>query len=167
MANDLELPNKKKKFKKIIIIAGLALVILSALGGGAWYYFYVYNPSVVDEEPLDQFDKIVEIMPAGYVILPKPFVFNLSGDRRGRVAQVRAQLMVRGSDNESLARRNLPLIQDALISVFSKSNYKALIQANGRIKLRQDATVEVQKVLEQAENSKVIERVLFTDFVIQ
>ena len=45
-----------------------------------------------------------KVDPVSYVNIAQPFVFNVTGDKRSRVVQIQVQLMVRGSDNEDLAR---------------------------------------------------------------
>lgn len=162
----LDIPDGKKSKKKLIIIALIVLLLLG--GGGAGAYFFLF--SAPEEETLlteEEITPVVNREPASYVILPRPFVFNLTGDAKRRMAQVRVQLMVRGVDNEALAKQNLPLIQNELLTVFGSADYNTLITANGRIKLRDQATKAVQDALKEIEQKEVVERVLFTDFVIQ
>lgn len=162
---ELDIPDGKKSKKKFIIIA---LILLLLGGGGAGAYLFLF--SAPEEEALiteDAQAPVINQKPASYVILPKPFVFNLTGDKKRRVAQVRVQLMVRGVENEDIARKNAPLIQNELLIVFSSADYNSLITADGRIKLRAQATQAVKSALNGLEKKEVIERVLFTDFVIQ
>lgn len=162
---ELDIPDGKKSKKKLILIIVLVLLLI---GGGVGAYLYLFSAPA--EEVLATEEAVVpEIAqdPASYVIIPKPFVFNLTGDKKRRVAQVRVQLMVRGIENEDIARKNAPLIQNELLTIFASADYNALITADGRIKLREQATQAVKSALNELENKEVIERVLFTDFVIQ
>jgi flagellar FliL protein len=83
------------------------------------------------------------------------------------MVQIKAQLMVRGRANEELARYHSPLIESSLINTFASSTVEQLRTPNGRVELRDKASDDVKASLSQAVGQPVIERVLFTDFVIQ
>jgi flagellar FliL protein len=40
--------------------------------------------------------------------MPRPFVFNVAGGQRDRLVQIKIQLMVRGTADETLAKQNIP-----------------------------------------------------------
>ncbi|MGR5542251.1 flagellar basal body-associated FliL family protein, partial [Vibrio campbellii] len=69
--------------------------------------------------------------------------------------------------NEELARYHSPLIESSLINTFASSTAEQLRTPNGRVELRDKASDDVKASLSQAVGQPVIERVLFTDFVIQ
>ena len=75
--------------------------------------------------------------------------------------------MVRGSDNEEAAKTHIPLIEGTLLQVFSSSNADDLVTEAGKIELRENALESVQSALKDIAGSEVVERVLFTDFVMQ
>ena len=102
-----------------------------------------------------------------YVAMPRPFVFNVPGLGRDRLVQIKVQLLVRGSDNEELAKTHIPLIEGTLLQAFSTSNADDLVTEAGKIELREQAVTEVQKALKDITGSDVVERVLFTGFVMQ
>ncbi len=64
--------------------------------------------------------------PAYYVILPQPFIFNVTGDKRDRLVQVKVQLMVRGDSNESTASQHIPLIESTLLQSFGAATVEQL-----------------------------------------
>ncbi|MEF1339983.1 flagellar basal body-associated protein FliL, partial [Vibrio rotiferianus] len=105
--------------------------------------------------------------PIAYVNIAQPFVFNVTGDSRDRLVQIKAQLMVRGSENENLARYHSPLIESSLLSTFASATVEQLRSPDGRIELRNRATDDIKAALNAAVGKPVIEKVLFTDFVIQ
>ncbi|UXI00577.1 flagellar basal body-associated protein FliL [Photobacterium sp. TY1-4] len=153
--------------KKLIII--IALVVL-LLGGGAGAWFFLMG----DEEPeaetaaaLPQVQQPAQVGPAYYVILPQPFIFNVTGDKRDRLVQVKVQLMVRGDDNESQANQHIPLIESTLLQTFGAATVEQLRTPTGRADLRQQALASVQDAMVKVSGQKVVERVLFTGFVMQ
>ncbi|WP_117233440.1 flagellar basal body-associated protein FliL [Vibrio maerlii] len=158
---------KKGKGKLIIII--VALVVLLA-GGGAAAFFLLgsSDDSVAAKESNETAtQQVVKEVPASYVNIPQPFLFNVTGDKRDRLIQIKAQLMVRGSKNEGLARYHSPLIESTLLGTFASATVEQLRTPTGRIELRQKATSDIQATLTEVVGQPVIERVLFTDFVIQ
>jgi flagellar FliL protein len=176
---ELELDSKGKSKKMIIIIA--AVVILAAVGGGV--YFFMGGEDPVSQEQLEaeldgnSGDDSAEgeakkaVAPstgsALYVPMPRPFRFNVPGASRDRFVEIRVQLLVRGSDNEEAAKKHVPLIESTLLAVFSQSNADDLSTSAGKISLKQKSLVEVHKIMKDVEGSNVVEKVLFTGFVMQ
>lgn len=156
----------KGKSKLLIII--IAAVVLLGGGGGAAFFLMGSDDTPaeggaeaqeqVQQEPTD---------PIRYVSIPQPFVFNVTGDKRDRLIQIKVQLMVRGSDNEELARYHTPLVESSLLSTFASATVDQLRSPTGRIDLRDKATDDIRAALNRAVGNPVIERVLFTDFVMQ
>jgi flagellar FliL protein len=176
---ELELDSKGKSKKMIIIIA--AVVILAAVGGGV--YFFMGGDDPVSQEQLEaELDgnsgddsaegEATEVVApstgsALYVPMPRPFRFNVPGASRDRFVEIRVQLLVRGSDNEEAAKKHVPLIESTLLAVFSQSNADDLSTSAGKISLKQKSLVEVHKIMKDVEGSNVVEKVLFTGFVMQ
>ncbi|CAG8998381.1 MAG: hypothetical protein CENE_00327 [Candidatus Celerinatantimonas neptuna] len=153
--------------KKLIIIIVLALVVL--LGGGAAAYFLLFSSSPEPATATEQVqtEEAPSKEPAFYVGMPRPFVFNVTGDTRDRLVQIKVQLMVRGSDNESLAKKNIPLIEGTLLSTFSAATVTQLSTPEGKEHLRTQALDNTRKALKELTGKSVIEKVLFTGFVMQ
>jgi flagellar FliL protein len=175
---ELELDKPGKSKKMIIIIA--AVVILAAGGGGAFFFM---GGDDVSQEQLDaELDsegasdgaegEATEEVAAStgsalYVPMPRPFRFNVPGAARDRFVEIRVQLLVRGSDNEEAAKKHVPLIESTLLAVFSQSNADDLGTSAGKTSLKQKSLAEVHKVMKDVEGSNVVEKVLFTGFVMQ
>ena len=169
---EIEEPGKSKK--KLIIIRVAVLLII---GGAAGYFFMSGSDASVetlDEEtaisadtPSAEPSDSAEIGSALYVAMPRPFVFNVPGSSRDRIVQIKVQLLVRGEVNEETAKKHIPLIEGTLLSVFSTTTADELSTSSGKETLRFSALEKVQKALMDVEGSKVIERVLFTGFVMQ
>jgi flagellar FliL protein len=172
---NLEIEESGKSKKKLIII--IAAVLLIA-GGGAGYFFM--SGSSEPAETLDDESALADgsleadgdgegakIGSALYVAMPRPFVFNVPGASRDRIVQIKVQLLVRGAGNEETAKKHIPLIEGTLLSVFSTTTADELSTTVGKETLRFSALEKVQSALNDVEGSKVIERVLFTGFVMQ
>ncbi len=168
---ELQIEEGGGKSKKMIIIIVAAVVIL---GGGA-AYFLLFSGS---NEPVpvtanaaqggnEQAAPRANLGTALYVAMPRPFVFNVPGSGRDRLVQIKVQLMVRGSDNEEIAKTHIPLIEGTLLQVFSNSSADDLVTEAGKITLREEALNEVQRVMNEISGANVVEQVLFTGFVMQ
>jgi len=177
--NELELDNAGGKKKKMIMI--IAVVAILAIGGGAAFFFMGSSDDVASTEVTDgseggtegevseggQESASVGVGTAIYVSMPRAFRFNVPGASRDRFVEIRVQLLVRGGENEESARKHIPLVESTLLSVFSLANADDLATSAGKMSLKEDALAEVQKTLTDIEGSKVIEKVLFTGFVMQ
>jgi flagellar FliL protein len=179
---DLQIAEGGGKKKKIIIIA--AAVVL--LGGGAGGYFMMSGsdapppaetaegeaaPAEAGAEPAAA-DAAAEAATASmgtalYVSMPRPFVFNVPGASRDRMVQIKVQLLVRGQNNEEMAKQHIPLIESTMLRTFSKANADDLVTAAGKDTLKAVALKDVQDALVGVAGSMVVEEVLFTGFVMQ
>ncbi|EKF9486543.1 flagellar basal body-associated protein FliL [Vibrio cholerae] len=163
-----DLGTEAPKGKKKLLIIIIAAVVLLAGGGGAAFFMM---GSGGDEAAADAEQKTEQVAaptdPVSYVNIAQPFVFNVTGDAKDRLVQIKVQLMVRGSQNESLARYHSPLVESSLLATFASATVEQLRTSNGRIELRDKATEDIKAALNQAVGKPVIEKVLFTDFVMQ
>lgn len=177
MADDAEENENAGGSKKLLIII-IAVVVL--LVGGIGAYFLLSGPSepmsddMTMEENSSQVDDIpdnetitVEGGDAFYVGMPRPFVFNVTGYDRDRLVQIKVQLLVRGSEQDTIARKHVPLIEDTLLTVFSASNAEKLATYLGKQELRRESLEAVQQALEPIVGKPVVEKVLFIGFVMQ
>ncbi|MEC6832357.1 flagellar basal body-associated protein FliL [Photobacterium toruni] len=153
--------------KKTRIMSLVILLVMVVIGGGIWFFTVPSAESktanVSSEEALQTALK----MSAYYIVLPEPFIFNVSGQERDRVVQIKVQLMVRGEHNEALAKKHVPLVESVLLQTFSATTVEQLRQPQGREQLRQLALTAVQATMNKMTNMPVVERVLFTGFVMQ
>jgi len=172
---ELQIEDTEKKSKLPLII--ILVVVLIAGGGAAWFFLFSGSdePAAVEQtaaggaetQAAAQGSESAEVGTALYVAMPRPFVFNVPGTGRDRLVQIKAQLMVRGGDNEETAKMHIPLIEGTLLQVFSGSNADELVTEAGKVTLREQAATEVQKVMQEMTGDPVVERVLFTGFVMQ
>lgn len=167
----IEEGGKKGKMMMLIIIAVVVVV-----GGGAAYFFLFSDDKAPAAEQLAAADgsaaqqapvSNAQVGTALYVAMPRPFVFNVPGSGRDRLVQIKVQLLVRGSDNEEIAKSHIPLIEGTLLQIFSTANADDLVTEAGKIELRDRAVQEVQRAMNEITGKDVVERVLFTGFVMQ
>lgn len=174
---DLQIEEGGGKSKKMLFII-IAVVVLAAGGGGAFFMMSGDEPPPQEETLADtgaapgegaapDNTASAEMGTALYVGMPRPFVFNVPGASRDRLVQIKVQLLVRGDANEEAAKKHIPLIEGALLGVFATSNADELSTSAGKESLRTKALKEVQDKLIDIEGNKVVERVLFTGFVMQ
>lgn len=168
---NLEIEDGGKSKKKLIIIIAIAVIVIAGAVG-----FFLMSGSDEPAETLADETVVTEeaepsnnakIGSALYVAMPRPFVFNVPGASRDRVVQIKVQLLVRGDVNEEIAKKHIPLIEGTILSVFSTTTADELGTSEGKESLRVTALEKVQAALSDVEGSKVIERVLFTGFVMQ
>jgi len=178
---ELEIADGGNKKKKMIIIAAAAVVLLG--GGGAAFMMMGGDPPPAAEAsaegapaadgaaPAAESEASAEGSPemgsALYVGMPRPFVFNVSGASRDRLVQIKAQLLVRGSQNEETAKQHIPLIESTMLRTFSKANADELVTAAGKETIKAAALKDVQEALKGVAGSPVVEEILFTGFVMQ
>ncbi|ABV86694.1 flagellar basal body-associated protein FliL [Shewanella pealeana] len=167
-ALELEDSVKPKSKNKLIIFGVSGGVLLIAIVLTAWM--------LLGSEPVSESgsaaegavtEQAVRTGEAYYAAMPRPFLFNLSDNGRTRLVEIKVQLMVRGNDDDTLIRKHIPLIEDALLTTFSGSDVQKLTSPAGKDELRQLALRNVQNTLQPVTGRTVVEKVLFTGFVMQ
>lgn len=122
-----DLGTEAPKGKKKLLIIIIAAVVLLAGGGGAAFFMM---GSGGDEAAADAEQKTEQVAaptdPVSYVNIAQPFVFNVTGDAKDRLVQIKVQLMVRGSENENLARYHSPLVESSLLATFASATVEQL-----------------------------------------
>lgn len=175
---ELEMEEGGGKSKKLVMIIAGALLLVAAGGGAA--YFMMGDDSADQQQatldddsaqpaaPAEQAgEPAVGVGTALYVAMPRPFVFNVPGSTRDRLVQIKVQLLVRGDASEEEAKRHIPLIEGALLRTFSSTNADDLSTTAGKEALKVKALQDVQATMVDITGKKIIERVLFTGFVMQ
>lgn len=155
------------KNKKIAVISLISIVVVAMIAGGAWFYSSASIASQTTAASSSELTPAPLKMSAYYIVLPEPFIFNVSGKERDRVVQIKVQLMVRGEQNEALAKQHIPLVESVLLQTFAVTTVEQLRQPQGREQLRQQALTTVQATMDKMTSMPVVERVLFTGFVMQ
>ena len=169
---ELQMEEGSKKSKLIIIIAAVVMLIA---GGGAAYYLLMGDddPMLVTEGELSVQEEEGDASASSkkgtalYVVMPRPFVFNVLGANRDRLVEIKVQLMMRGPENKEQAIMHIPLIEGTLLKTFSTANADDLVTEVGKIAIRNSALKEVQITMLDISGNQTVEKVLFTGFVMQ
>jgi len=102
-----------------------------------------------------------------YLPVEPALVVNFHDDDSIRYLQVGVTLMSHEVRAINVAKDADPVIRDALIALFSNSDYTAASSPGGRAKLQQQALAAVRKVVQARMGRPGIEAVYFTSFVMQ
>lgn len=103
-----------------------------------------------------------------YMELKPAFITNYGG--AGAVHFLKAEITLRMSkeiDANELVMHHMPQLRHELIMLFSKQPEENLQTMQGKEQLRLEALAAVQKVINAEEGKKLVEDLLFTNFVIQ
>lgn len=105
--------------------------------------------------------------PARYFALEPPLVVNLSEDGAVRYLQVNVEVMARDEKIIESVQQNVPLIRNDLVQLLSDRPPAELMSREGREKMRAEAQLAVNSILEREAGGARIESLLFTGFVVQ
>lgn len=175
MAEEEQLELKPHGGKTKLLIIAVVLLLLIGGGVGGWLMWSGGDDNkekakgeASGEVPGEQTQAEAQAAKmAMYVVLPRPFVFNVAAKPKYRLVQIKVALMVRGAANEALAKLHTPLVEGAMFRVFAASTTQQLETVEGRNKLRRDALAAVRQALHEVTQQDVVEQVLFTGFVMQ
>jgi flagellar FliL protein len=160
--------------KKLIIFIVLAIVLIGVSVGGTLMAikFLSPEPEVVQELDKDgnPIEEVVEEEikgPAIYFPLRPALIVNY--DVRGRQRFLKAEISIMTRDEEVItaAEIHMPMIRNNLILLFSGQTYDELQTDEGRELLKQDSLTELQNIMEQEIGKPGVEKLLFTNFVMQ
>jgi flagellar FliL protein len=106
---------------------------------------------------------------ATYFNIDEPFTINFlhQSDQKVRYMQIRVALMSFDQDVITNAEENLPMIQDALRTLFSEQTLEAVNSVDGRKQLQASALESLQTLLKEETGNGDLEGVYFTSFVLQ
>lgn len=163
-------PAPKSGKGKLIVFSVLGVLLLAGGGGGA-FVFLKKAPAEDEAAPTEQAEAEAP-KPAQYFSLAPSFVVNFTTDADGkrtgpRYLKVDVDGVTRDAEMLAAVQTHTPMIRNALIMLFSRQRYEDLIAPEGKEKLRADALLEVQKVMEKETGKPVVEEVFFTNFIMQ
>ncbi len=154
-----------EKKRSLILFIIIGLVLISGIGAGAWFFFMSGDDVQSDEMVMVETDAALN--EPLYINVSQPFIFNVTGDNRNRLVQIKVQLMVRGDDNDATAKLHTPLIESSILSSFGAATLEQLRSPTGRLEIRAQALSDLQAAFQKIVGRPVVEKVLFTDFVMQ
>lgn len=165
--------------KKLFIIIGVLLVVLLLLGGGVWFWLSaddedeskkvamvksqetLSDPEIVPKgfDDDDEYDE--NEVPLGAIFPMETFVVNLAGGTQ----YLRIEIQIEFTEREVPRRfygRLVP-VRDLLIKLLTSRAAKELSSPDGKEELKEAIKVAVNQVLRK----ELVERVYFTQFIIQ
>jgi flagellar FliL protein len=158
----------EKSSKLILIVLGALLVVGLAAGGGL-FFLAADEEGVVSEEAAPKQIKREEAIYVKLRTVDGPsFISNFhETSSRQRMLQVFAEAMTRDEESAKALEKHMPKVVNDLSILFSNQSFKDLQTAEGKERLRQEATQIVQGVLSQETGKPGIDEVFFTNFVMQ
>lgn len=104
---------------------------------------------------------------AQYYTIKPPFIITFQYKGRMHFLQISVDVMAHSEKLLTAVDKNLPLIKNNLISLFSEEDFEKLQMPAEREALRIRSLSVVQKVLDEQGGDGTIDQVLFTSFVMQ
>ncbi|MGS0673874.1 flagellar basal body-associated protein FliL [Shewanella sp. 125m-1] len=164
---ELEDSAEPRSKKKLILFGAIAMVLMTIIAITAWMLLRSDDVAEVAGTGDPAVESASRSGEAFYAAMPRPFLFNLPDNGRTRLVEIKVQLMVRGNDDDTLIKKHIPLIEDALLTTFSGADIQKLSSPAGKDELRLLALRNVQNTLQPVTGRTVVEKVLFTGFVMQ
>lgn len=168
-ADDNAEEKKPKKNKPILLIAIVGiLVLMNGIGAALFFMNKGEGDDDVEQEesPVEESKKTKAI----YFSLDPAYVVNFKDENnKQHLLQVKIMVMHRDPRIDELLKVHAPLIRNNLLVLLSSQNFSKLQTQEGKSELAEAALDEVQSILqdEEGDDTIAIERVLFTDFVMQ
>lgn len=175
---DLELGEAAKggSKKKLIII--IAAVVLLAVAGGAAFFLLKKTPEPAEgdaaataesaEHPAEEEEVPEEGAPSlRYVALTNPIIANLASTGKSRTIKIQVVYAVKTLSAEEAVKKHLPLLGSEFLLLLSSVPADQLLTAEGQQAFRDQALENARATLEREEKKPLVERILFTQFVMQ
>ena len=154
------------KIKLIILIAVILLLAVGLSVGVTWFVLNKHADKSDSKAETSEISAPVK-QPAIYEELTPAFVVNFKHKGRARYMQVSVALMARDQAALDALKVHMPVLRNRLVMLFSSQDFEALITPIGKEMLLQQATASVQELAEKETGKPVIERLLFTNLVLQ
>lgn len=110
-----------------------------------------------------------ESAPNIYYDFPEPFTINFltQSNQKMRYLQIKVALKSKDADLIKGAESILPMMQDALRTLFSNQTYDAISSIDGRNQLQTQALDILKSLLAEEIGNDALENVYFTSFIMQ
>jgi len=104
-----------------------------------------------------------------YFAIEEPFTINFlnQSNQKSRYLQIKVTLMAHDQESITNAELNLPMLQDALRTLFSGQTSEAVSSVAGRKALQTASLDTVKAILKQETGKNNLDAVYFTGFVLQ
>jgi len=160
----------------LFIIIGVVLIAISI--GGTLLAVKMLTPEPEPEAALDQEEgsessegekesEETEMKSAIYYPLKPPIIVNFNARGRQRFMQAEITLMTRDDDVIEAVEIHMPMIRNGLVLLLGGQQYEEIQTESGRELMRQLALKEIQAIMEKEIGKPGIEKLLFTNLVMQ
>lgn len=175
---DLELGEAGKGGgKKKLVLIIVAVLVLVLVGGGAAFFLMKKDPAAEGEADAGHAEAATEEepeepLPEGspslfYVSLNEALVTNLPSADKPRTIKLQVAFAVKTPSAEAAVKKHLPLLGSELLSLLSSNTADQLMTVEGQQAFRDQALQNVRAIMEREEKKPMVERILFTQFVMQ
>ncbi|MHA6494537.1 flagellar basal body-associated protein FliL [Pseudomonas borbori] len=155
------------KLKLIILIVVVLLVAVGLSVGGTWFFLNKGSAEKAAQEQEAAANAAPVKQAAIYEELAPAFVVNFNHKGRARYMQVSVALMARDQAALDALKVHMPVLRNRLVMLFSSQDFESLITPVGKEMLLQQATASVQELAQKETGNLAVERVLFTNLVLQ
>ena len=106
---------------------------------------------------------------AVYYAIPEPFTINFlsQSNQKTRYLQIKVTLMAHDQTTIDNAELNLPMLQDALRTLFSEQTYETVNSVEGRKSLQASSLQTVKTLLKDETGQDNLDALYFTSFILQ
>lgn len=104
-----------------------------------------------------------------YYAIEEPFTINFlnQSDQKARYLQIKVTLMAHNQEIMDSAELNLPMLQDALRTLFSAQTSETVNSVEGRKRLQMASLETVKAILKEETGKDNLDAIYFTSFVLQ
>jgi flagellar FliL protein len=104
-----------------------------------------------------------------YYAFDEPFTINFLNQSNKKARYLQIKVTLKGIDQPSIdaAEQNLPMLQDALLDLFSDQSHEQVNSIEGRKALQQNTLETVRSLLKEETGNDAIDAVYFTSFILQ
>jgi flagellar protein FliL len=156
--------DKKGKGKLIIIIAAVLLGI--GVGAGSVFFLVGGSDSDSDEAVLEE-ELVPQHQQAIYHRFNEPMIVTVMSGGKQRYLQINVTVKTKDKAVVRLIETHAPVVKSSLNNLFSAQDLNHMQSAQGRMDLNEEALSVVQTFITSKNEKLVVEKVLFTDFVMQ
>ena len=150
--------------KKIILILMIALVAIGTGAGVTWFLL----GGDTGEEIAEGAEPAAPVKgPAEYYKFREPLIVTFNTGKKQRFLQAHITLLTRQEGVYSGLELHLPVLQNRLLNAFGEKDFMDIQTHEGRVSMQEDAKQIVNEVLTEQGVTGEIEKVLFTNLVMQ
>ncbi|MCG8670922.1 MAG: flagellar basal body-associated protein FliL [Pseudomonadales bacterium] len=154
---------EEKPKSKMMLIIIVVLVAVLAGGGVAAFFLMGSGDDGGDAEESEDMSTAAAV----YFELKPPFVVNYNWKGRQRYVQISIAIMTRDEAVIEALQKHMPLVRNNLVMVFGSQEFEGLKTQEGKEALRQKALEELQTIVSEELGDPGVEKILFTNFVMQ